>query len=354
MKRIGYLYEKIYAKENIKLAIHNASKGKTKRNDVKYVLDHINICVNNIQQMLLTQTYIPSPYKTKIIKDGIKKKERIIYIPKFYPDQIIQWALLQQIQPYLYKGMYQFTCGSIPDRGISYGKKYLEKWLIHDRKHTKYCLKLDIHHFYPSINQKCLKQMFRNKFKDEKLLYLIDLIIDSCDNGLPIGNVTSQWFANFYLQGLDHYIKEQLHIKYYVRYMDDMVLLGSNKRELHKDCELISQYLNGISVELKSNYQVFKTDSRGIDFLGYKFFHYKTILRRSIMLRISRKVKRTYKKKSYNSHNCMAIISYLGWIKHSDSYQFYQKWIKPYINVKRMKGVIKHENYKHKNTVSPI
>jgi hypothetical protein len=347
LKRTGYIYEKIYDIENIKLAIKNASKGKRSRKDVRYVLNNINSCVRNIQQILIKQSYIPSPYKRKTIKDGISKKERIIYIPKFYPDQIVQWALLQQIQPYLYKGMYDFTCGSIPYRGISYGKKYLEKWLHNDRKHTKYCLKLDIHHFYPSINQNCLKQMFRNKFKDKKLLHLIDLIIDSGENGLPIGNVTSQWFANFYLQNLDHYIKEQLHVKYYIRYMDDMVLLGSNKRELYKDCCLISDYLNNIGLVLKSNYQVFRTDSRGIDFLGYRFFHYKTILRRTIMLRITRKVKRTFKKKSWNVHNCMAIISYLGWVKHSNSYQLYQKWIKPYVNIKRIKGVIKRENNKH-------
>ena len=349
MKRIGFIYENIYTKDNIKLAIKNAARGKKKRNDVKYVLDNVDNCINTIQNILIKQTYVPSPYRTKTIKDGIKKKERIIYIPKFYPDQIIQWALLQQIQPYLYKGMYQFTCGSIPNRGISYGKRYLEKWLHTDRKHTKYCLKLDIHHFYPSISQECLKQMFKNKFKDEKLLNLIDSLINSCDNGLPIGNVTSQWFANFYLQGIDHYIKEQLHVKYYVRYMDDMVLLGSNKRKLHKDCNAISEYLHNIGLELKSNYQVFKTDSRGIDFLGYRFFHYKTILRRSIMLRITRKVKKTYKKKSYNKHNCMAIISYLGWIKHSDSYKLYQKWIKSYVNIKKMKGVVKHESIKYYN-----
>jgi len=180
-----------------------------------------------------------------------------------------------------------------------------------------------------------------------KLLKLLYQIIDSTGEGLPIGNVTSQWFANFYLQGLDHYIEEKLHVKYYVRYMDDMVILGSNKRKLGKMEIAIEQYLNNIGLELNSKWQKFKTNSRGIDFLGYRFFHYKTILRRSIMLRISRKVRKVYKKKSYNKHNCMSIISYLGWIKHSNSYKFYQKWIKPYINVKRMKGVIRRENFKY-------
>ncbi|MCK9577595.1 MAG: RNA-directed DNA polymerase [Clostridia bacterium] len=306
-----------------------------------------NDCIDEAQHLLITQTYRPSKYIEKTIKEGSKQKERKISIPKFYPDQIIQWAVLLQTIPYFTKGMYVFTCGSVPNRGTSYAKRYLERWLHNDFKGTRYCLKLDVHHFYQSVNHNCLKEMLKHKFKDGKLLKLFCQIIDSTEEGLPIGNVTSQWFANFYLQGLDHYIKEKLHAKYYVRYMDDMVILGSNKRKLGKMKAAIEEYLNNIGLELNSKWQKFKTDSRGIDFLGYRFFHNKTILRRSIMLRISRKVRKVYKKKSYNKHNCMSIISYLGWIKHSDSYKFYQKWIKPYANIKRMKGVIRRENFKY-------
>ena len=313
-----------------------------------------NDCIDEIQHLLITQTYRPSKYIEKTIKEGSKQKERKISIPKFYPDQIIQWAVLLQTIPYFTKGMYVFTCGSVPNRGTSYAKRYLERWLHNDFKGTRYCLKLDVHHFYQSISHKCLKEMLKHKFKDVRLLKLLCQIIDSTEEGLPIGNVTSQWFANFYLQGLDHYIKEKLHAKYYVRYMDDMVILGSNKRKLGKMKAAIEQYLHNIGLELNSKWQKFKTDSRGIDFLGYRFFHYKTILRRSIMLRISRKVRKVYKKKSYNKHNCMAIISYLGWIKHSDSYQLYQKWIKPYINVKHMKGVIRRENIKYINAKQSV
>lgn len=306
-----------------------------------------NNCIDEIQHLLITKTYKPSKYIEKTIKEGSKQKERKISIPKFYPDQIIQWAVLLQTIPYFSKGMYVFTCGSVPNKGTSYAKRYVGRWLHNDFKGTRYCLKLDVHHFYQSINHGCLKETLKHKFKDEKLLKLFYLIIDSVEEGLPIGNVTSQWLANFYLQGLDHYIKEKLHAKYYVRYMDDMVILGSNKRKLGKMKVAIEQYLNNIGLELNSKWQKFKTDSRGIDFLGYRFFHYKTILRRSIMLRISRKVRKVYKKKSYSKHNCMSIISYLGWIKHSNSYKLYQKWIKPYINVKRMKGVIRRENFKY-------
>jgi hypothetical protein len=180
-------------------------------------------------------------------------------------------------------------------------------------------------------------------FKDQKLLRLLGLIIDSAP-GLPVGNVTSQWFANFYFQGLDHYIKEHLHVKYYVRYMDDMILLGSNKRKLGRVKGAIETYLKNIGLALNSKWQKYKVDARGIDFLGYRFFHGKTILRRSLMLRITRKIRRTAKRKSWNPHNCKSILSYLGWFKRSNNYGLYQKWIRPYIKVKRMKGVIRRES----------
>lgn len=349
MKRAGFIYEKIYSKENIINAIKQAAKGKKDRRAVKRVLSNLDDCIEEIQYMLITETYQPSDYRKKTIHEGICQKERVICIPKFYPDQIIQWAIILQIKPYLCRGMDAHVCGSVPGRGGACGKKYIERWLRNSRKHTKYCLKLDVHHFYPSIDHQCLKNMLQRLFKDEKLLNLLYEIVDS-EAGLPIGNITSQWFANFYLQGLDHFIKETLHATYYVRYMDDMVLFGANKKELHRMFLRISEYLKSIGLVVKSNWQIFKTDSRGVDFLGYRFFHYKTILRRSVMLRISRKVKKTNKRHSWNYHNCAAIISYLGWIKHSDSYQFYQIRIGPYINVKRIKGVVRRENYKHKST----
>lgn len=125
---------------------------------------------------------------------------------------------------------------------------------------------------------------------------MIDLIIDSSKNGLPIGNYTSQWFANFYLQDLDHYIKEDLHIKYYIRYMDDIVLFHRNKKELHKIKEKIEAFLEKEDLKLKENWQLFKTDSRPLDFLGYRFYRGYTTLRRGNCLRIRRRIKKSIKK----------------------------------------------------------
>lgn len=211
MKRYGYIYEKVYTRENIKNAIIRAAHGKQKRGDVRRVLNNEEDCIDEIQYLLITQTYKPSPYRQKVVWEGSRKKERHILIPKFFPDQVIQWAVLLQIIPALSRGMDAHVCGSVPGRGKDEAKRYIERWLRTDPKGTKYCLQLDTHHFYPSVNHGCLKAMLCRVFKDQKLLRLLGLIIDSAP-GLPVGNVTSQWFANFYFQGLDHYIKEHLHV----------------------------------------------------------------------------------------------------------------------------------------------
>jgi hypothetical protein len=300
-----------------------ASLGKRDQNRVKHVIENIDLATTKIREMLLNKTYVPSPYKIKTIKDGASKKERTIHKPNFYPDQIIHWALMLQLQPIIMRGMYEYNCGSVPGRGTAYGQKILRKWLDKDYKNTKYCLKLDISKFYPSIKNEILKQMFRAKIKDQDCLWLIDAIIDS-NQGLPIGNYTSQWFANFYLQGLDHYIKEKLGVKYYVRYIDDLVLLGGNKKKLHKARIAIADYLSSVGLQLKPNWQVFKVNCRAIDFLGFRFFRDKTILRKRNALRIRRRFKKIKKKGRLSYKDACAVISYWGWIKRSNSYHFYQ------------------------------
>ena len=251
MKRVGYIYNKICSIDNIKEAIINSSKGKRDQRRVKIVINNIDYYAAQIRDMLINKTYEPSPYIVKIVNDGPSQKTRTISKPRYYPDQIIHWALMQQIQSIVMRGMYAYTCGSVPGRGTSYGQKALRKWLDTDRRNTKYCLKMDIRKFYPSVNNGILKAAFRRKIKDPDCLWLIDIIIDSAQ-GLPIGNYTSQWFANFILEGLDHYIKERLGVKYYIRYVDDLVLLGSNKRKLHKVRRAVDAYLKGLDLQLAS------------------------------------------------------------------------------------------------------
>jgi len=343
MKRYGYLYEKIYEKENIRDAIFKSSKGKRQRGDVKFVLENIDVFVDKIHLMLLNKTYIPSDYTVGTITEGANKKERKIFKPKFFPDQIIHWALILQIQPIFKNSMYQFVCGSIPNKGVHYAKRYVEGWIKHDIKNTKYYLKLDISKFYPSVNNDILLNKIKRKIKDDDVINLIASILSKA-NGLPIGILLSQWFANFYLSDLDFKIKHDFKIKYYVRYMDDMILFGSNKRKLHKTRLLIQYCLNSEALKLKPNYQVYLLNKEPLDFVGFKFSRGYTRLRRTIMLRITRKVKRVWKKTIITHHDAASIMSYLGWIKHSNSYNLYQKWINPYIDIKKLKCILKRKD----------
>lgn len=339
MKRAGHIYSKIYEPGNIAAAILNSSKGKRHQTRVYRVLNNMDPCVERIRCMLLEKSFVPSPYVEKVIHDGSAGKERTIYKPRYYPDQIVHWALMQQVQPVIMRGMYEYTCGSVPGRGTSLGQNTLRKWLDNDYKGTKYCLKMDIRKFYPSVDNETLKVMFRRKIKDQDCLWLIDTIIDSAE-GLPIGNYTSQWFANFYLEGLDHYIKEQLGVKYYIRYVDDLVPLGPNKKKLHKARIAIGDYLAGIHLSIKDNWQVFRVNDRAIDFLGFRFFRDKTILRKKTALRMRRRFKKISKKPAMSFRDACAVISYWGWIKRSNSYNFYHKYGEPFVSVGEAREVV--------------
>lgn len=339
MKRVGYIYEKIYDINNIKVAIWKSSEGKRNHRHVKEIIYDIDHYANEIREMLINKTFKPEIPKNREIFDGANKKERTIFKPKFYPDHVIHWALLLQLEPIIMKSMYEYNCGSVPGRGTTYGQKALRRWLDNDYRGTKWCLKLDVQKFYPSIDNEILKAMFRRKIKDQDCLWLIDSIIDSTD-GQPIGYYTSQWFSNFFLEGLDHFIKGKLRIKYYIRYVDDLILLDSNKRKLHRARKEIENYLRNIKLNLKDNWQVFNVNKRAIDFLGLRFFRDKTILRKRNALRIRRRVNKIAKKGYLNEKDARAIISYWGWIRRSDSYLFYHKYVKPVVSINLAKKVV--------------
>ena len=199
MKRTGYLFETISDIETIKLAIHKAARGKRNRKVVRRILSNEEYYAASIQKMLLSGNFVPSPYEQVILHDGYRKKERLISKPKYYPDQIIHWCIYIALKPVLFKGVYTYTCGSIPGRGVHYAKKYIEKAVKNDHKHTKYYLQLDVRKFYPSIKTDILYKMLVRKIKDKRTLRLIKQILD-VQTELPIGILLSQMFANFYLQ----------------------------------------------------------------------------------------------------------------------------------------------------------
>lgn len=234
-----------------------------------------------------------------------------------------------QLEPIFLNKFIKQTCASIPNRGIHRAWGYMQKYL-RDEEGTKYCLKMDVKKFYDSVDQKILKQMLAKTFKDEKLLRLLFKIIDSYpkDKGIPIGSYLSQYFGNFYLHTLDHYIKEHLHCKYYIRYMDDMVILSDDKEEIRFILNQIQNYLAYyLRLELKGNYQIFPTRVRGVDFVGYRFFGEYTLLRKRVAQRFKIKMRRLAKQDSFDNRDLSTICSYIGWLKYCDSYRLRNKYI---------------------------
>lgn len=351
MKTYKHLMEKIASEENIKAAIMNASKKKRNRKDVKEVLQDIDTHTEKIQKILLSGTYEAHIDTLCVINEGTHHKVRRIRKPHFKYDQIIHHCIIQVLQPIFSKPMYEYSCGSIPKRGAHYGKKRIEKWLRNDVKNTKYVFKMDIKHFYESVDKEILKQMLERKIRDRQAMELINKVIDSCERGLPLGNYTSQWFANFMLTPLDHYIKEQLHAKYYMRYMDDMVIFGRNKKELHKIHKEIEKYLKEkLKLKIKENWQIFRFEYKGrgrpLDFMGWQFYRDKTILRKSIFIRIMRKARKVGKHTTIKG--AQGMISYMGYIKHTDTYGSYAQYIRPYVNIGKLKKfVAKRERSKN-------
>lgn len=214
------------------------------------------------------------------------------------------------------------TYSSIRGRGIHKCANDLYKDLQNDIQNTKYCLKLDIRKFYPSINHDILYSIIQKKIKDKWLLKLLKGIIDSA-KGVPIGNYLSQFFANLYLAYFDHWIKEDVGCKYYYRYADDIVILDNNKDHLKNILIAIKFYFHNIlKLELKPNYQVFPIESRGIDFVGYVFRHKYRLLRKSIKIKISKLVHKytCYKISRHVFESRMT--SYRGWLKFCNSKHF--------------------------------
>lgn len=316
MRRISNLYEKITSMKNLIEADQKAQRGKS--NQYGVVLHNQNQEGNLLvlQDKLISKTYRTSEYDVFTIHEP---KERIVYRLPYFPDRIAHHAIMNVLEPIFVNAFTADTYSCIKKRGIHKLLRNLKRDLK-DVSGTTYCLKFDIKKFYPSVDHDVLKVLLRRKFKDKDLLWLLDEIIDSAP-GLPIGNYLSQYLANFYLSYFDHWIKEQKQVKYYYRYADDIVILGPDKPALHSLLVDIKAYLEGLKLEVKGNHQVFPVSSRGIDFVGYVFYHTHVRLRKSIKKNFARKISKNPDHPSKSS--------YMGWLSHCDARHLTKKLIKP-------------------------
>lgn len=281
MKRLGNLYSKLYDIDNLILADKKARKGKSKQKDLIEFDKNKDNNLLRLQNILINKEYKTSDYHIFTIYEG---KERVIYKLPYYPDRIVHHGIMNILEKMFINCFTSNTYSCIKERGIHKVLRDLKKDLK-DIENTQYCLKLDIKKFYPNVDHEILKSLLQKKIKDKDLLNMLNEIINS-SNGIPIGNYLSQFFGNFYLTYFDHWLKEDKQVKYYYRYCDDLVILHKEKDYLHNLRIEIQEYLkDNLNLELKSNYQVFPISTRGIDFVGYKFYHTHILLRKGIKKR---------------------------------------------------------------------
>lgn len=325
MKRYNNLFDKIVSLDNLYEADKRARRQKSHRPEVMLFDKNKDNLLLDLQRKLINGEYETSEYYVFKIYEP---KEREIFKLPYYPDRIVHHAIMNIMEPIWVSAFIKGTYSCIRKRGMHKALRDV-KFALKDEINTQYCLKLDIRKFYPSIDHDILKTIIRKKIKDKRLLSLLDEIIESAQ-GVPIGNYLSQFFANLYLTYLDHWIKEQKKVRYYFRYADDIVILGRDKQELRDLFYNIQDYLNNkLKLNFKDNWQIFKVDSRGIDFVGYRIFHTHTLLRKHIKKNFCKKINKLNKKQNLDKDTYkQKICSYIGWIKYCNGRNLLNKMSK--------------------------
>jgi retron-type reverse transcriptase len=288
MKRRGCLFEKIIELDNIFLAYRKARKGKSWQNTISRFDDDLDENIFNIRDSLIEKTFTTSPYTEKMIYEP---KRRIIYKLPFNPDRVVQHALMNVLEP-IWSGLFihdSYACRT--GKGIHAASRRTMDF-IRAAGPGAYCLKMDIRKFYPSIDHDILFGIVRRKIKCPDTLWLLEDIIYSIPGGknVPIGNYTSQWLGNLYMNELDQFLKHEMRIRHYIRYCDDFVLLHQDKRLLRQMAEEIARFLaERLALNLSKN-DIFPV-RQGIDFLGYRHFPDHILVRKSTAKRIKRRMR---------------------------------------------------------------
>lgn len=251
-----------------------ARKGKTTRSSVVDVDLRPMVYVTHILNVLRDGIYVPSRFREFTVTDP--KKRLVLALP--YVDRIVhQWLIEEFIKPYYLPRFIKDSYACIPGRGSHAAVKRIQGYMrdMRQRQGKYYIVKMDISKYFYNIDRDVLFKILKRVITNSQLLDLLHTIIFSDEErvGIPIGNYTSQYFANIYLNELDQYCKHNLGVKYYVRYMDDFILLAPNKRKAKRWYRAIQRYAEGY-LHLKLNPKsCFYPSSHGLDFVGYKIMN---------------------------------------------------------------------------------
>jgi len=339
------IYYKIYKWDNLILAWKKARRGKTKK---EYIIKFEEDIVNNLQELqfeLMTQTYSPRPLINFILRDPKTRK-----ISKSdFRDRIIHHALMNVIQNIFEKSFIYDSCANQKNKGTFFAIQRFEKFKrkVTNNLHSQaFCLKADIKHYFEEVDHKILCKIIKRKISCKKTLNLIKVILKNgafCtkNKGMPLGNLTSQFFANVYLNNLDYFVKNKIKAKYYIRYVDDFVILHKDIRKLEEWKQEIEIFLmDKLNLELHPQKSRIISLSMGIDFVGFRnFYHHKLLRKRNIRnmfskvenynqnLILERKLLEIFQGwNAYatmaNTHKLKRIV--LSKINNTDSYLFYK------------------------------
>ncbi len=344
------MFEKVCEFDNLYLSYLEAREGKRYRGPVLQFTYQLEDNLVEIQNELLNNTYRITNYTQFIITDP---KRRLITALDFR-DRVVQWAIYRQVYPIFEKRFIYHSYGCREEKGTHKAVAQLHNWLkAVDRKPEKYYyLKLDMSKFFYSVNREILLEIIKRRISDDRLINLLELIIASGDIqpvdgfaadaypvndskvGLPIGNLTSQMFANIYLNELDQFVKNELHLHYYIRYMDDIIILGESKELLHQVKDRVEEFVNhklGLRLNGKT---AIRPISMGIEFVGYVVWPTHVKLRKATALKMKSNIKdKCWKLKNgqISADKLDATVgSYNGLMKHCNSYNLRCKLYEKY------------------------
>ncbi|MFH0798447.1 MAG: reverse transcriptase/maturase family protein [Candidatus Woesearchaeota archaeon] len=326
MKSYIGLYPKVCSIENLELAFKKARKGKTQKPYVIAFEQNLKDNLAALRAELLFHSYRPLPLKEFVIRDP---KTRKISVSDFR-DRIVHHAICNIIEPIYDKTFIYDSYANRKGKGTMMAVYRLDNFI---RKVSKngtavlksnnrcvrgFCLKGDIRHYFENISHKRLIDMLKRTIEDEDLIFLINSILVNHNHlkGMPLGNLTSQFFANVYLNEMDQFVKHSLKAKYYIRYVDDFVILHNNRRVLESYLERINTFLvNSLHLELNHDKSSIKPLSRGIEFLGFRiFYHHKLLRERNI-------------RSAYKRINDFKVQYQLTETNYDAVYNFVQGWL---------------------------
>ncbi len=304
MKRQGGLWEQVVRWDNLLLAARKAQRGKRGRAVVQRFNFFREWELLRLQRELVDGRYTPGPFRSHWID---RPKRRLISAAP-YRDRVVHHALMNVLEPVLDRRFHPDSYACRKGKGTHAAADRLQYWM----RRRRYALQCDVRKFFPSIDHLILKSIGRRLVKDGRTLALLDLIIDHSNEqesiqewfpgddlwapaerrrGLPIGNLTSQWLANGYLDDLDHFVTTRLGIGGYVRYCDDFVLLHDDRRRLRSAASDVCDFLAGRRLRLHDGKRCVTPARVGLTFVGYRIWPTHRLLPKSNVRRLRRRVR---------------------------------------------------------------